>query len=230
MKPIAIIPARGGSKRVPNKNTRDFFGKPMIAWTIERALQSDLFSQVFVTTDAAHISEIAISSGAEIIHRGLELSDDFTGTVPVIADALSKIGINNSTKPVTVLCIYPVTPLVQYSRIGRAINLLSEVPCDYVLPVMPSPQPIDRGFYLEKDRTLTNVNFSAAEQRTQDSGQSYFDAGQFYVANSDTWLQHRPVLSPRSVAIVLNKHEVIDVDDESDWQLVQQLYSIRHAL
>ena len=227
MNPIAIIPARGQSKRIPRKNIRNFLGQPILARTINEAFKSEIFSEVYVTTEDREIAAIARSAGAKIIDRNKILSDDVTDTVSVMADAVSRLGIELGKKKEIVCCIYPITPLLQYSRIREAISLLKSSDCNYVLPVLESQQSIDRSFNVGDGGFLENTNQVMIKMRTQDIPRSYFDAGQFYVGYSDSWLEKHPILSSRSISVLLNRFEVVDVDDESDWKFLEELFELR---
>jgi pseudaminic acid cytidylyltransferase len=227
MPTVAIIPARGGSKRIPRKNVRMLAGKPAIAYPIELALKSELFERVIVSTEDQEIASVAIEYGAEVpFIRSDELSDDFATTIDVISDAAVKLELSNSD---LLCCIYPVTPLLTSSRLLEAYELLSSGKWDYVFPASEYTTPIERAF--RKD-SIGKVNFLAPEfvsSRTQDIEKAYYDAGQFYFGSALVWKAKSPILSGNSTFIVLEKNEVIDIDETGDWELAEVLIQKRNA-
>jgi pseudaminic acid cytidylyltransferase len=225
---IAIIPARGGSKRIPRKNLKEFNGTKIITKTIEKSLHSKLFSRVIVTTDDKEIQEIARISGAEAVARSKELSDDFMGTVPVIADAIRTLFREKETVNELVCCIYPVTPLLNFQRISESVETLFQTQCDYVFPSMESMNPLGREFRIIEDFKICTNSSTGLGMRTQDLERFYFDAGQFYLGKAETWLAEKSIISQYSRVILLNKYEVIDVDDLEDWKFAEELYRIRY--
>lgn len=224
---FAIIPARGGSKRIPRKNLKEFSGKNILARTIEKTWKSRLFSRVIVTTNDREIGEIARHVGAEVLERSPQLSDDYTGTVPVIADAISAVLPEKETANQIVCCIYPVTPLLNFQRIKESFDILLETQCDYVFPSMESMNPVGREFKISSDSKITVKSSTGLLMRTQDLESFYFDAGQFYLGKAETWLAQKPLISQNSRVVVLNKYEVIDVDNLEDWNFAEELYRIR---
>ncbi len=223
MSSIAVIPARGGSKRIPRKNIKPLGGKPAIAYPIELALKSGIFEKVIVSTDDPEIAEVSRFYGAETpFVRSAELSNDFTVTVDVIADAIQKL-LSNDEKFDYVCCIYPVTPLLSTNRVKQAFKILESGMWDYVFPAIEFPSPIERGF---KKRVTGQIEFSHAEfvnTRTQDLEKTFHDAGQFYFGKCQAWLEKRPILTGNSTFIELVKNETLDIDDLEDWFLVEKL-------
>jgi pseudaminic acid cytidylyltransferase len=226
MTSVAIIPARGGSKRIPRKNLRNLGGKPAIAYPIELAIKSNIFERVIVTTDDSEIAEVSLQFGAEVpFIRGPELSDDFAITVDVISDAVRRLQhIGNTFE--YVCCLYPVTPLLKPHRVIQSLEILQEGNWDYVFPAIEFPSPIERGFR-KSESGLIDFRFPEfAHSRTQDIGRTFHDAGQFYYGRTDAWLSKKSVLNGNSTFIELDKNETVDIDDLEDWAFVEQLFSL----
>jgi pseudaminic acid cytidylyltransferase len=225
MSTIAIIPARSGSKRIPNKNFRDIAGKPAIAYPIKLAIESGLFDQVFVSTDSEVIANIAQKYGASIpFTRSKELSDDFATTVEVISDAVERLGLNDSDQ---VCCIYPVTPLLRVKRLIEAQNLMISGSWDYVFLANEYTTPVERSFRKDTTGKVHLLNPDHAATRTQDIPNTYYDAGQFYFGKAVSWRNKVPILTGNSTFIPLEKYEAIDIDDESDWKLLERIIESR---
>jgi pseudaminic acid cytidylyltransferase len=225
MTTVAIIPARGGSKRIPRKNVRQLAGKPVITYPIELALESGLFERVIVSTEDQEIAATAISFGAEVpFLRSAELSDDFATTIDVISDAAQRLELQDSD---SLCCIYPVTPLLSVERLLEANTLLMSGNWDYVFPATEYTMPIERAF--RKDPS-GKPKFLAPEYvsiRTQDIQKSFYDSGQFYFGRAEAWKRKLPILSGNSTFIELLRHEVIDIDEEADWEFAVQIMELK---
>jgi pseudaminic acid cytidylyltransferase len=222
---IAVIPARGGSKRIPRKNIRKFCGKPMIAWAIGCALKSRLFDEVIVSTDDEHIAQVARVSGAGTpFMRPAELADDLTPTVPVIAhalDACHSMGWDIEYA----CCIYPCVPFLQTSDLVDAFKLIQENDAHFAYPVTDYPHPIQRAM-----RRLPNghMQFFHPEHeltRTQDLEKSYQDTGQFYWGKVSAWKAHMK-MHTAGVGLVVPGWRVVDIDNEDDWKRAELLYEV----
>ena len=225
MTSIAIIPARGGSKRIPRKNVRSLAGKPAIAYPIDLALKSGLFERVIVSTDDQEIASIALKFGAEIpFIRSTKLGDDFTTTVEVISDAVQKLELRSTQY---VCCIYPVTPLLIEKRLEQAHELLKAGNWDYVFPACEYSTPIERSFRKNPSGKVDFLNSNYETTRTQDLEKTFYDAGQFYFGITEAWLNKVPILSGNSTFIELEKNETVDVDELADWDLVEFLLKAR---
>lgn len=222
---IAIIPARGGSKRVPRKNVRNIGGKPVIAYPIQLALQSGIFERVIVSTEDKEIAELARYFGAEVpFLRDVSLSDDSTTTLEVIADSALRLNLSNSD---LLCCIYPVTPLLTTERLLQAYGLLQSGHWDYVFSASEFVSPIQRAFRRD---VLGAVSFLQPEYfavRTQDLEKSFCDAGQFYFGKAEAWKNKSPIFGHKSTFLEFSRHEVIDVDDERDWMFLEQILEIK---
>ncbi|EAQ29444.1 putative NeuA [Erythrobacter sp. NAP1] len=221
---IAIIPARGGSKRIPRKNLKTFAGKPMIGFAIEAAMACTEIERVVVSTDDPEIALVARELGAELpFERPPELADDFTPTVPVVAHAISecqKLGWDIAH----VCCIYPGVPFIRTADISDALALLDESRGKgYTFPVAEYPSPIQRALKRAEDGSLAPFQSEHVTTRTQDLEPAYYDAGQFYWAAANTWLAGEDVHSNGS-AIVLPASRVVDIDTPEDWERAELLY------
>ena len=214
---LAVIPARGGSKRIPRKNIREFCGKPMIAWSIEAALQSGCFDRVLVSTDDSEIAQVAVAYGAEApFVRPEELSDDYAGTIPVIAQAIN--WQNQNGEPAKdVCCIYATAPFIRVVDLRAGYEQLQQTACDYAFTVTSFEFPIQRAFRITPAGRVEMFAPELAEKRSQDLEDAYHDAGQFYWGTAQAWLEHRQIFSQQSVPVVLPHYQVQDIDTLDDW-------------
>jgi pseudaminic acid cytidylyltransferase len=219
---IAIIPARGGSKRIPRKNIKEFCGKPMIAYAIYAAKQSGLFDHIVVSTDDEEITEIAKAFGAEIpFVRPAELANDFTTTVPVIAHAIEacrNLGWNFDY----VCCIYPGVPFIQIDDLRGAFSTLTSHDANYCFTITEFPSAIQRA--LKKLNTGNMQSFYPEFQltRTQDLEPAYFDAGQFYWGKAVAWLTN-PKIHCSGLGYPVPNWRVVDIDTPEDWARAEML-------
>ena len=221
---ICIIPARGGSKRIPRKNIREFHGKPMIAWSIEVARESGLFERIVVTTDDKEIAEIAESHGAEIpFLRAAELADDFTGTIPVVADAIKRIrafGYEHSE----ICCLYPTAPFVTCEDLKNGLQLLREQDWSFVFSATDYSYPVFRSFHNNANGGLQMVFPEHFHTRSQELRDVYHDAGQFYWGTAEAWLEDIALFGSKSTIVKLPRWRVQDIDSEQDWAAAEQIY------
>ena len=220
---IAIIPARGGSKRIPRKNIKNFCGKPMIAYSIEAALQSELFDKVIVSTDDKEIAKMAQAYGAEVpFIRPPELSDDLTPTIPVIAHAIKEL---KKEGPVDIACcIYATAPFIQIETLKEAHDLLLKNQSDYTFSATSFAFPIQRAIKLDKNKHVEMFNPEHFNTRSQDLEEAYHDAGQFYFGKTEAWLNERPIFSVNSTAVILARHLVQDIDTMEDFKRAELMY------
>lgn len=220
---LAVIPARGGSKRIPRKNIRLFAGKPMIGYAIEAAKASGLFSHIVVSTDDQEIAAISSTMGAETpFVRPPELADDHTPTVPVVAHAIE--ACRAMGWPVQqVCCIYPGVPLMQGEDLVTALGLLDQGGADYVFPVTPFPSPIQRALRRDANGVTRPFHPEYAATRTQDLEPAYHDAGQFYWGRSEAWLSGLNIHT-HGKTIILPEWRVVDIDTPADWLRAEALY------
>ena len=221
---LAIIPARGGSKRIPRKNIREFAGKPIIAYAIQAALDSGCFERVIVSTDDAEIADVARHYGAEIpFVRPPELSDDYAGTLDVIAHALKELGYGPGT---TACCIYATAPFVRPEDIAAGFTKLADADVDYAFSVTSFPFPVQRGITLSDSgsvKMLFPENFST---RSQDLPDVYHDAGQFYWGKTEAFLSRAVIFSERARGVVLPRYRVQDIDTLEDWHRAELMWKV----
>ena len=211
---IAVIPARGGSKRIPRKNVRLFHGRPMIAWSISAALEADLFDRIIVSTDDTEIAEIAQAEGAEVpFMRPAELADDMTATVPMITHAMAQI----EGQVESLCCLYATAPFVQTQDLTAASKMLDAGDADYVFPVTSYAFAIQRAVRLSENGRVEMFSPEYGQTRSQDLTEAYHDAGQFYFGRADAWRAGRPVMGPNAQPLILPRHRVQDIDTPEDW-------------
>jgi pseudaminic acid cytidylyltransferase len=223
---LAVIPARGGSKRIPRKNVKPFAGKPMIAYAICAARDAGVFDRIVVSTDDPEIAAVARDWGAELpFVRPAELSDDLTATAPVMAHAIRALGAPDDA---AVCCIYPGVPLLKGADLAAALALYEEGGFDYVFPVIAFSSPIQRALMRGADGAVQSMHPEFAYTRTQDLPPAYFDAGQFYWGRAAAWLAGRSAhLGGRS--IVLPEWRAVDIDNADDWVRAEALYAAHAA-
>ena len=215
---FAVIPARGGSKRIPRKNIRDFCGKPMMVWSIEAALTSGCFDQVIVSTDDAEIGEVARRAGAFTpFIRPRDLSDDFTGTTAVVQHAVRYLEAQGIEVD-EVCCIYATAPFVQAQDIRTGLNLLLQSHADYAFSVATYAFPVQRALRVTDAGGVEPLDPSQENTRSQDLEEAFHDAGQFYWGTVRAWRDARPIFSAASVPVVLPRYRVQDIDTLEDWE------------
>ena len=226
---IAIIPARGGSKRIPRKNIKPFAGKPMIGYAIEAALACEVISRVIVTTDDDEIAAIAQEFGAEVpFRRPAGLANDITPTVPVVQHAIQAC-YARGFKFEYVACIYPGVPFIRLEDLAEALELLHEHGGGgYTFPVAGFPSPIQRALRRGEDGVVEPFNPQTVSTRTQDLEPAFFDAGQFYWGRTDTWLSGTNI-HQTGRAIVLPEWRVVDIDTPEDWIRAEALHRAIHG-
>lgn len=223
---IAIIPARGGSKRVPRKNIRPFAGRPMIAYAIEAARQSGLFDRIVVSTDDAEVAALAQREGAAVpFLRPAALADDHTPTVPVIAHAIRACA-ELGWRADLACCIYPAVPLLQPESLAAALALLEASDAPYAFPVLAYRAPIQRALKRDAQGRSAPLHPEFALTRTQDLPSAFHDAGQFYWGRSEAWLAGR-TLHADACTLVCDEGSVVDIDTEADWALAEALFLLR---
>lgn len=224
MSAVAIIPARGGSKRIPRKNIRDFCGQPIIAWSIQAAIDSECFERVVVSTDDDEIAAVARACGAETpFLRPAALADDHTATIPVIQHAIERLEADGTT-PARVCCIYATAPFITAADLRGAGRLHARVACDFVLPVAAFASPIQRALRITANDRLEMFQPHLFTARSQDLEPAYHDAGQFYWGRTAAWLSGQPLFSPGSTAYPLPRFRVQDIDTPEDWQHAELLF------
>ena len=219
-----MIPARGGSKRIPRKNIKIFHGKPMIGYAIDAAIRSRAFDRVIVSTDDEEIAQVARDCGAEVpFTRPAELADDFTATVPVVAHAI-RACLDLGWEVKEVCCIYPSVPFISIEDLLTANGQLLATDANYVFPVTEFPSPVQRALRRLSDGTVEPFQPKHAATRTQDLEPGYFDAGQFYWGRARAWLGGSN-LHLNGVTLVIPGWRVVDIDNPSDWERAEALYA-----
>lgn len=225
-KNLCIIPARGGSKRIPGKNVKDFLGKPIIAYSIEAALSSGLFEEVMVSTDDEEIAEIARQYGAKApFLRSAENADDYATTFDVIKEVVSKYESLNKTFNYT-CCLYACAPFVTAIILKEAFDLLHKENFDSVLPITAFGFPVQRAFKIDKKNKTAFLYPEFSLTRSQDLVQSYHDVGQFYLMHTNKCLQKGAVITDNTGSIVISEMEAQDIDTEIDWKLAELKYEL----
>ena len=227
MKRLAIITARGGSKRIPYKNIREFCGKPIITYSIEAALNAGVFDEVMVSTDDEKIAAIAKEAGAKVpFLRSAETSNDFATTADVILEVLEnyeKIGQTFDSA----CCIYPTAPFITSEKLKNAVELLENKAYDSVMPVAEFSFPPLRGMIMEEDKVSYKwEEYSMA--RSQDLQKIYHDVGQFYVFNVEKFKESKKLVTKNTGAITIDEMEMQDIDNEVDWKLAELKYQLLH--
>ena len=220
-KKLCIIPARGGSKRIPRKNAKDFLGKPIIAYSIEAALKSKLFDYIMVSTDDEEIAEISKSFGASIpFFRSKKNSSDFATTFEVIEEILEKFQEQNQFFKFC-CCIYPCAPQVNSDILISSFKMLDANNYDSLLPIVKYGHPIQRALILDDEGKIKYDKPKNTLIRSQDLNDMFHDAGQFYWMNIKALLKNKSVISQNSGAIVISELQVQDIDSELDWKLAE---------
>lgn len=224
---VAIITARSGSKRIPGKNTRDFLGKPIIAYSIETAIASRLFDDVIVSTDNKEIAVLAEKYGAAVpFLRSEKNSDDFAGTDDVLFEVLEQLG-ESGKKYKYACCIYPTAPFIESTSLRKGLDLLTAHSYDSVFPVCAFGYPVQRSLVLKTDSRVEMKWPENVHARSQDLQTHYHDAGQFYWVNAEAFLMNKNLFSDNTGVIILTELQVQDIDSETDWKLAELKYQLR---
>jgi len=225
---IAVIPARGGSKRIPRKNIKPFHGKPMIAYAVTAALDSKVFDKVIASTDDDEIAQVAQVYGAEVpFVRPAELADDHTPTVPVIAHAITACQ-DMGWDVQDVCCIYPGVPFISTKDLRTAHKQLLTTGARYVFPVTGFPSPIQRALRRLPDGSVKPFQPEHSATRTQDLEPGYFDVGQFYWGRKQAWLDGLNI-HLNGTTLVIPEWRVVDIDTPADWERAELVYSALFA-
>ncbi len=224
---VCIITARGGSKRIPRKNIKDFCGRPILSYAIGTALDSGLFNEVMVSTDDLEIAEVAKKYGASVpFMRSAKASDDLTPTAPVLIEVIEeykKLGKNFKY----LCCIYPTSPLLRKERLAEAFDILVKGDLDCVFPMLRFGFPIQRAFRLHSDKLVSMFQPEHMFTRSQDLEPAYQDAGQFYFMNVANLLVKKSLVTDRTAGLLLDEMEAQDIDNIEDWRVAEFKYTFR---
>ena len=226
---VAVIPARGGSKRIPRKNILPFCGKPMIAWSIEAALASGCFDQVLVSTDDQEIADVARKLGAAVpFVRPQSLADDFAGTGAVIAHAIQFLQSAGHACE-QVCCIYATAPFVRAEDLQQGLQVLLEGDCEFAFSVTSYAFPIQRAVRINAAGGVEMFQPECFALRSQDLEHAYHDAGQFYWGTGRAWLEGKPIFAPYARPVILPRYRVQDIDTPEDWLHAEALFKTLQA-
>jgi N-acylneuraminate cytidylyltransferase len=226
---IAIIPARGGSKRIPRKNIKNFHGKPLIAYSIEAAITSQCFERIIVSTDDLEIAEVSRKYGAEVpFIRPKDISNDFATTLDVMQHALTwckeaEMEIEN------VCCIYATAPFLQPEYIKQGLDSLLTHDVSYTFSVTSFPFPIQRAIKLDSNNKVNMFQPEHLNTRSQDLEEAYHDAGQFYWGKCEAYMKGEVIFSEMSKAIIIPRNLTQDIDTEEDWKFAELLFFANKA-
>lgn len=221
---LAIIPARGGSKRIPRKNIRLFGGQPIISWSIAAARQSGCFDRIIVSTDDPEISEVAKAHGAEVpFVRPPELSDDHTGTIPVIAHAIAWQNANGENVS-EACCIYATSPFIRSEDLQRGWQAIQGCNAKYAFSVTSYAFPIQRALRITPAKRVAMFQPEHFTTRSQDLEEAWHDAAQFYWGKADAWLTGLPLFSEAAKPVILPRYRVQDIDTPEDWARAEMMF------
>ena len=221
---LAVIPARGGSKRIPRKNIKLFCGKPMLAWSIEAALAAGCFDKIVVSTDDEEIAQVAISCGADVpFLRPQELSGDHITTIPVVSHAIEWLQ-SHGEWPVAVCCIYATAPFLRVEDLRKGLQDFEKTGADYAFSATRYEFPIQRAIRIAKSGRVEMLFPDRFNTRSQDLEETYHDAAQFYWGRSQAWLSGKVIFSEVAVPVILPHHRVQDIDTPEDWERAEWMF------
>ena len=222
---IAVIPARGGSKRIPRKNINNFFGKPMIAWSIEVAKASGMFDHIIVSTDDAEIADVAKKCGAEVpFVRPAEISNDSAGTTEVIAHA-TRWALNQGWSIKAICCIYATAPFIQVDDLKRGLAALDSGDWAYAFATTEFASPIFRSFRQNAKGGIEMFFPEHFKTRSQDLPIALHDAGQFYWGRQSSWIEGKQIFDRHSIPIIIPRWRVQDIDTLDDWKNAETIFN-----
>jgi len=223
---LAVIPARGGSKRIPRKNIKMFHGQPMIAWSIQAAIDSGCFDEVWVSTDDEEIAAVAQAYGAKVpFLRPAHLSDDFATTADVMSHAVEEFGKINHALPDYICCLYATAPFVTKADLVQGLEKIkNNSNLNYVFSATTYPFPIQRAIKLNEYDTVEMFSQQYFNVRSQDLEEAWHDAGQFYWGTAEAWLNKAMIFSTQSRVVELPRFRVQDIDTQEDWDRAEWLF------
>jgi pseudaminic acid cytidylyltransferase len=223
---IAIIPARGGSKRIPRKNIKVFHGKPMIAYSIEEAQKSGCFDRIIVSTDDQEIADTALKYGAEVpFLRPADIADDYATTMDVMEHAIQYLA-KEKISPEFICCIYATAPFILADDLRKGLGILNEPKVEYAFSATSFPFPIQRAIKLTEHGEVKMFSEQYADTRSQDLVEAYHDAGQFYWGRTSAFIARKAIFAEHSKVVLLPRKRVQDIDTVEDWELAEALFSV----
>ena len=227
---VCVIPARGGSKRIPRKNIKPFCGKPMIAWSIEAAKASQCFDQIIVSTDDHEIADIAREWGCEVpFMRPAELADDFASTPDVMQHAADWLN-SQENKPLYICCVSATAPFMDPVKIRNGLEIIKQEDCEYAVSMTRFPSPIQRALRVTGDNRIEMFYPENFHKRSQELEAAYHDAGQFYWGKTSAWMSKKLLFSHDTAPIVLPEIQVQDIDTQGDWEIAELKYKVLHSV
>ena len=225
-KAIAIITARGGSKRIPHKNIKDFLGQPIIKYAIDAALESKIFDTIMVSTDDEEIAGVAKQCGADVpFMRSEETSNDVATTSDALLEVIYQYKKENHEFE-NLCCIYPCVPLLKGSTLVKAYSVFTENDVDALMPVVQYSYPIQRSLRLNGDELLEYLHPEYISSRTQDLEPAYHDVGMFYIIKTEVLLKEKSLVPPKTMAFVMDELEIQDIDTPDDWAMAELKYKL----
>lgn len=225
MKTIAIITARGGSKRIPQKNRKDFCGKPILAYSVEAAVSCGIFDEVMVSTDDSQIAAIAEEYGAKVpFYRSEKTSNDYATTTQVLLEVLEEYEKRGQSFDAGA-CLYPTAPFVTAKKLQKAAQLFEDSEADTLIPVVRFSYPPQRAMVM-KDGFLTFQYPQYLNSRSQDLDAHYHDAGQFYFFRTEALRQNQSLMVGRILPFEISEMEVQDIDSLTDWKIAEIKYQM----
>lgn len=224
---IAIIPARIGSKRIKKKNIKLFFKKPIISYPINALKKSKIFDKIIVSSDSELVGRIARDFGVDFYKRSKKLSGDKISTRDVILDVIHNLK-KNFINPTFVCCIYPTTPLITSLDIWKSYKLIKSQKKGYIFSAIKNSYPIERSFFFNNGHVIKMINKKSYFKRSQDLKETFRDAGQFYWAHIETWLNQKIIFNKNSKIYLLQSDKGHDVDTYDDWRLLKKLYKMKN--
>ena len=229
MKTLAVITARGGSKRIPRKNIKPFLGKPILLYSIQAALHAGVFDEVMVSTEDAEIAALAKAAGAKVpFYRSNDTANDYAATADVLLEVLEQYGVLGAQFDY-ICCIYPTAPFVSGERLREAMEELILQEADSLLPVVRFSFHPQRSVVLGDDGFLRFKWQEYMLARSQDLEPFYHDAGQFYCLRTSSFLQQKKMVMEKTLPLVLPESEVQDIDTEEDWKIAEAKYRVLHG-
>lgn len=224
---IAIITARGGSKRIPKKNIKEFMGKPMIAYAIEAALNSEVFDEIMVSTDCSEIAEISKKYGASVpFLRSEKTSGDFATTYDVLEEVMFEYNKSNKEFD-TLCCLYPCVPFLKAESLTNAYQKMQEKGANAILPVCKYPVPIEWALKIDGDYIEPN-NREALNIRSQDLIPKYFDAGMFYFCKTELMFKYKCLVPDKTLGFIIDESQCQDIDTQEDWKMAEMKYKLKN--